>query len=309
MSEQTCQCGKPTAGAYLCVRCVNTLEIAIVNVSAYYRDLETLRTKRARYGSGAATKGSIGKAQPLPVDDRFTDRTGEGTRIDWEARNTVSTWVRAVMEEQPELSGPYCRYACLHVSCGAIFRRRFPRHDTVESMCAYLLRQLSYVTRERWAEEILDELTNIERRMRRLVDRPADRWYAGKCSAPTGNAEDSLCDAELFARAEAGAIVCRTCGTEHDVATRREFLLTEAKGYNVTATEAAGALLAWTDYDGSEDKLIDRIRKWEDREKLIPHGHVMHLGKRRSLYRLGDIQELMIRHAQKEQEKRMPRPA
>lgn len=291
-----CGCGRPTAGARLCGHCAKTLAYSLPNIAAYYDDLETVATKRARYGNGAATKGSIGKAQPLPVDLRFAGRVAIGTQLRWDAENTVSTWARVVMAEQPEMHGPTCE-TCLHTSCHAHKRRVWPR-DTLRSMCAYLDRQFRHVTSQEWAEAMLDEFTNLEARLARLVDRPADRWYAGKCSVDD-------CPNELYATVERGTVDCRACGIQHDVAERRDFLLREAKDYHVTATEAAGALLAWTDYDGTEEKLVDRIRKWRDREKLAVADVTSLLGKDRHLYRLGDIQALMIERAQHVQSRRV----
>ena len=320
MSEIQCKCGRPTSGATLCDRCAKTLEVSIANVGAYHGDLETLRTKQTRYG-GIATRGSVGKERPLGVDMRFVGYSdsrkrlgdqipgveGAGSEVDHDTRNTVVAWARTIMEEQMPVLGPYCRNACLHVSCADAFRRRYPR-DTVQSMCAYLLRQLRYIASERWAEDLLDEMTDLERRLARLIDRPAERWYAGKCSEPIGE-DEAECQAELYAHAEKGTMTCPKCEAEHNVTDRRDYLLREASEILVTATEAAGALLAWTDYDGSEDKLIDRIRKWEEREKLDARGHVQVLGRVRSLYRLGDIQDLLVRHAQAEQERRVKQPA
>jgi hypothetical protein len=97
---------------------------------------------------------------------------------------------------------------------------------------------------------------------------------------------------------DSGTITCPACGTEHDVASRRDFLLAEAKDYQVTATEAAQALLAWTDYDGTETKLVDRIRKWRDRGHLEVRDVTSLSGRDRHLYRLGDIQVLLIGDAQ-----------
>lgn len=294
-----CDCGRPTAGAILCDHCCKTLAIAIANIAAYWTDLGTVARKQTRYGSGAATKGSIGKEQPLPVDGRFTDVTGSGTQVRWDAWNTIVAWCRTVMEDHPELHGPACR-ECLHVSCSAIRRRRWPA-NTVPSMCAYLDRQFRWIVREQWAPVLLDELLHTERRMARLVDRPADRWYAGKCSAT--DASGNLCEAELYATAERGTITCRGCEAEHDVAGRRDFLLAEAKEYLVTATEAARALIAWTDYDGTEDKLVKRISMWRDRERLDVADVTSLNGRDRHLYRLGDIQDLLIAHAQRTQKR------
>jgi hypothetical protein len=297
-----CDCGKPTAGAVLCPSCQPTLAIAIANVSAYYEDLTTISTKAARYGSQGATKGSLGKAQPLPVDTRFLDVTGDGTQVRYDVWASVVAWCKVVMEDQPEVSGPVCA-DCIHGSCALIRRRRWPR-NTIRSMCAYFDRQFRWIIREEWAASFLDEMLDNERRLCRMVDRPADRWYAGRCSAAD---EHGVCAAELYAVADKGSVTCRACETVHDIATRREFLLTEAKDYYVTATEAAVALLAWTDYDGSETKLVDRIRKWRDREVLDVRDVTSLAGRDRHLYRLGDIQELMVDAAQHAQRKHLDR--
>lgn len=302
MTEHECQCGRPTAGAWLCPRCQGTLAIAIANTAAYFDDLDTVLTKRARYGGQGSTKGSIGRTQPLPVDGRFTDRAGQGSEIRWGAWNTVSTWCRVVMEEQPERIGPACASACLHTSCAAVRRTRWPA-DTMRSMCLYLDRQFRWIVREQWVTELMDELLDVERRLKRIVDRPADRWYAGKCSAP--NEDEPDCPTDLYAQADRGWIDCPTCGIRHDVAERRTILLAEAKGYLVTATEAAGALIAWTDYDGTEVNLVKRISEWHARGRLEAHGSDHVGGKDRQLYRLGDVQVLLVEWAQHAQQRRL----
>lgn len=304
MSESECNCGRPLAGARLCERCQGTFAVAIVNIAAYYADLENIETKRTRYGS-AATVRTIGKAQPLIIDMRFAETTARGTQAKWDAWNTIVTWCRTVMEDQPELCGPTCRSACLHVSCAAIKRRRWPR-NTIQSMCLYLDRQFRWIVREDWAPAMFDELLDVERRLKKLIDRPADKWYAGKCSFTDESGYE--CTAELYAEHDRGTMTCRSCGILHDVSERREVLLREAKDYHVTATEAAGALLAWTDYDGSESKLMDRIRKWRDRGRLEVQDVTSLLGRDRHLYRLGDIQALLIEDAQDAQSKAMPAP-
>lgn len=304
MSPTMCKCGRPTSGAILCVRCQKTLAVALVNVAAYYDDLTTVSTKQVRYGSSTAGKGSVGKTQPLVADARFLEVTGDGTQVRWNAWATVVAWARTVMEEQPPLHEPAC-VSCLHISCAAVRRRRWPR-NTIRSMVAYFDRQFRWIVAERWAEDFLDEMLETERQLRRMIDRPADRWYAGRCSASNpADPEGSECPADLYAKADNGTIECSVCGSQHDVAARRDFLLEEAKDYLVTATEAAQALLAWTDYDGSETKLVDRIRKWRDRDKLEVQEVTSLAGRDRHLYRLGDVQELLVEAARDTQATRL----
>jgi hypothetical protein len=301
--DLTCDsCSIPTGGARLCERCKKTLAIALVNAAAYYDDLGTIAGKRARYGSQMATKGSIGKEQPLPADTRFLDIKGDGTQVRYDVWASVVAWCRVVMEEAgPPLMEPACR-TCEHLTCGAIRRRRWPR-NTIRSMIAYFDRQWSFIVRSEWVATFLDEMLDNEKRLRRLVDRPADRWYAGKCSATDESGEH--CNAELYATQDRGTIDCRACGIRHDVADRRDFLLAEAKDYLVTATEAAKALMSWTEYDGSENKLVDRICKWRDRDQLEIRDVTSLNGRDRHLYRLGDIQKLLIGDAQDTQARRV----
>lgn len=292
-----CSCGRPTSGARLCGDCQVTFAVAIGNIAAHYADLEVIETKRARYGGGGATVRTIGKAQPLPIDMRFADVTGRGTQAKWDAWQTIVAWCRTVMEDQPPMRGPACHLGCLHVSCATVKRRRWPS-NTFQSMCLYLDRQFRWIVREDWAPVILDELLDVERRLKALTDRPADKWYAGKCSAFTREHGSDGCPTELYATVDRGYVDCPSCKARHDVGERRTYLLSEARDYLVTATEAAGALLAWTDFGGSEDKLVDRIRKWHKRGQLEARSMVILLGRDRNLYRLGDIQALLIADAQ-----------
>lgn len=312
MSNPVCTCGKPTGGEWLCEDCQQTFAWALVNIAAWYPDLGTIARKQVRYGTQGATKGSVGKEQPLPVDMRFVNAApigpgdhatadrAPGSQLRWDTWATVVGWCRAVMEDQPEVHGPACR-ECLHLTCASIKRRRWPT-NTIPSMCGYLARQFRFIVREQWAPVMLGEVLDIEKRLRWMVDRPADRWYAGKCSAGD---EHGQCQTELYARTDRGKVRCPTCDTEHDVDKRREILLNEAKDYHVTATEAASALLAWTDYDGTETKLMDRIRKWRDRDQLEVADVTSLHGRDRHLYRLGDIQDLLVKAAQDTQAKRL----
>jgi hypothetical protein len=296
MTETICRCGQPTSGAWLCDDCGKTLDHAIINVGIYTHDLDIVLTRRTRYSTTTATKTTTGKVQPLVIDMRWADRSGTGSQLTYDAKATIIAWTQTIKDDQPQLAGPACPH-CLHVSCSQTRRRRWPT-DTIGSMIHYLARQRRHILSQQWAPDILDELLDLEHRLTWMVDRPADRWYAGRCSV---NLEGQECDAELYARDDRGHIDCPKCGIRHDVAERREVLLGEAKNYLVTATEAATALMAWTDYDGSENKLVDRIRKWRDRDQLEVADVTSLYGRDRHLYRLGDIQDLLVKTAQRQQ--------
>ncbi len=58
----TCDCGRPTSGARLCDTCGRTLAYALVAVADFTDDLENIRAKQTRYGTGS--KPSVGKVIP-----------------------------------------------------------------------------------------------------------------------------------------------------------------------------------------------------------------------------------------------------
>lgn len=278
-----CACGRPTAGAHLCDRCSRTFSYALVNTAAYTLELDTVAGKQTRYGDPAGGTTAIGKEQPLPVDGRFLDRAakGKGTKLRHDVDITVTAWVDRVTPHAPPPENA----------------------TTVAARILHLSRQLRWILRQPWCAEMLADFLGLERRLTTIVDRPPDTWYAGKCTAPIViDGETYECQHELYARVDKGFIDCPGCHARHDVGARRDFLLTEAQNYHVTATEAAQALIAWTDYDGSITKLVDRIRKWRDRDLLEIQDVTELRGKDRHLYRLGDIQQLLIDAAQQQQQ-------
>lgn len=294
MSETLCTCGKPTAGAWLCTQCAHTLAYAVANIAAYMDDLELVAERRTRYSVGSGSK-SIGKTQPLVVDMRFAGADAKGTKLRTEVRTAIVGWCRVLIEDSTSHHGPTCQ-GCDHLSCKSVRRTRLPS-DTVRSMCHYLDRQHQIIEWSEWAPAMLDDLLRYERRLRAMVDRPAETWFAGTCS----------CGERLQATPGRPTVVCRACGQDYDVAKCRAALLREAAEYLVTASEAAWALVAWTEYAGSETKLIDLIRKWRDREHVETRGSALVSGRERDLYRLGDLQDLTVRHAQREQERNLAR--
>lgn len=287
MNETVCDnCGHTVGpGIVLCSKCTTTLERSLGNIAVYYADLDTIRQKRARY-SGGASKGSIGKAQPLPVDHRFLDRKpgshgqGAGTELVYATRNTVTTWARIVMEEHPPV------------------REQAPR-DTIGSVCGWLGEQRNWIAGQEWAGELLDEMLDLERRLRRFVDRPAETVYRGLCGSETDtiDGEVLVCTQALYATTEATFVRCPVCGCEYDTAGRRKTLLEEAQDRHVTVRTLARVLLTLGEVESSEAKLENRINVWVARGKIAAHSQRVIDGRPRPVYRVGDVLDLLTADA------------
>lgn len=277
----TCLCGRPLGGDAICPGCAHALQVAMGDISAYWCDLDTVKGRRTRYGG---TGGGRGGEKPLPIDARFAHWSDDGSRMEEAVRSTMSAWARVVMEERPQIYAP-THPVCLHVSCSVARRSHWPA-DNIPSVCRFLLGHADWIRTQHWAPVILDELTDAAEQMRRMVDRPADRWYAGPCGE---------CGSGLYARAGAYEIACKDCTTITLVQDRRTTLLKEAADRLVPANLIARAV-SWL----GEDPLTSaKVRLWayrkqlQVREYVIPIGEVGPVCNLRPLYRLGDACDLM----------------
>lgn len=273
--SNTCACGRPADNAAICTGCAKALEIALGNISAYWADLDTVKGRQTRYGG---TGGRSGTEKPLPVDLRFLGPWEDGSMLQEATKNTIATWARVAMEAKPMLAGP-THAACLHVSCSIGRRSRWPA-DTVASCCLYLLGHADWIRTQHWAPEILDELDDLEAQLRRMVDRPADKWFAGPCD---------ICKRDLYAKVGAKTVECNDCDRVYDIAVRRAALLAEAEDYLANATELARAV-SWL---GSEPLTAARVWKWAERGRITAKQHVEIRGRQIPQYRIGDALDLL----------------
>lgn len=278
MSE--CICGRPLGGDAICPGCAHALQVALGDISSHWRDLDTVKARQTRYGAS----GGRGGEKPLPVDARFLGWDADGTRLQDAVKNTMATWARHVLGERPIIEGP-THPACLHITCSQLNRSRPPRDDVV-SVCRYLLGQADWIRSQHWAPEILDEMTDAAEQLRRMVDRPGERWYAGPCPE---------CAAGLYAKVGAEEIACKECEHVTQVKDRRTTLLKEAADRLVPAALVARAV-SWL----GEDPLTSaKVRLWGHRKQLqvkeyvVPIGEVGPVCNLRPLYRLGDACDLM----------------
>lgn len=270
-----CPCGRPAGSSALCENCSHSLQIALGDISSHWRDLDTVKGRQTRYGGSG---GGRGGEKPLPVDARFLGWDADGTRLQEAVKNTIGTWGRAVMEDRPEITGP-THDACLHVSCSVLRRSHTPRDD-VPAVCRYLLGHADWIRTQHWAPEILDELVDVAGQLRRMVDRPADRWFAGPCD---------ICKRDLYAKTGAPSVECKECQVTYDVQERRGWLLDQINDQLYTAAELARAV-SWL---GSEPLTPERIRKWAQRKRITAHGTVMVKGREHPTYRVSDAASLL----------------
>lgn len=296
MNAPTCgHCGARVDAATLCRGCVKTLAWALANIAAYLGDLDTIRTRRTRFGGPVPLRRGGGPI-PLPVDHRFTDipgagldeqgcdtAWGAGTDLAWVARNTLTTWIRHLLEQHPHLPGP--------------------SRNTAGACCAWLLTHSDRIRVNETGPELLDELLDLERQLRRFVDHPPELTYVGPCTAGlSGLAGAWICGADLYASAGKAEVTCRQCNASYQADARRAWLLGQAEDEWHTAPDIAHALVTFSDdVSGDERRLANRIRQWAKRGRLSARDKVWAHGQEAPRYRLGDVLSLVYespRHAE-----------
>jgi hypothetical protein len=262
----TCRCGKPTRDeAYFCEDCGRSLSVALGDVPWLVEEMETsaTRAKGVDYRTKGGTRSSD---KPLPFNQALSDA---GAHL----RATLVSWVRFCADERVRNSST---------------SQAIPE-DNLPAISRYLLWRVDGLALLDIGPEAVDEITDAVAKCHRLIDRRAEKMYAGKCSSET---DDGPCPEELYVNVGAKVVKCRACGTVWNVAERREWLLVEAEEVLAPAVEISRAV-SWL---GTEPLTAERVRQWASRGRLAVRGHDR---EARPLYRVGDAIDILSGSAKK----------
>ena len=285
MTENLCACGKPSRDATLCTGCAHTLDAAIAEVCelrglAY--DLDIALTRQARIDRPGGTRTPAegeddgrqwpGTLRPTPIP--YDGRAGE---VASNLKGILSGWARLVAEELGVYAdtnvrgiGPVCR-RCDHPSCRAIPAIPAPP-DNLAGLATWLRPRVGWLRRHPAAAEAHAEILDAVRQARRVIDRPADKLYAGPCD---------LCQGDLYARIGAPIVECHDCQLVYEVDARRKWLLEALDDHLVNATQMSRLV----SYLGVR-LAPSTIRMYVTKGRIVAHGNDT---KGHPLYRLGDV--------------------
>lgn len=241
MTPECARCGDPVPDlAYVCRRDGERLRAALLALADDAGEVTVDVARQARHAAAAAA-GS--PEPPLPV------HMGAGAAA-WAVGNTVITWAVHVSHHRGvptpprpgRTLGPLCRagYGCRHASCTAI-RTRAVEHP-VGRAARWLTRHIDWLRHRPEAADAVDELLDAAELVRRTIDNPGDRWYAGPCGA--AGDDGTQCLTELYARHGSTYVTCKGCGTRFDAEARKQWLLGEASATVGTAAVLAAAATA-----------------------------------------------------------------
>jgi hypothetical protein len=293
------KCGRRWRDAFLCRRtpdpddlrdeggCTEKLERRLASIPGLADDLELAQ---ARQGASGARNGSASTETPLPFDGRAT-----------EAAMQLRVELVALVRELEADPG------------------RHPA-NTLQAMGRWLLTRVEVIRQRPDADAILDSATATVRHVEWVVDRRADRWYAGPCRALCAAAKaprtvgslrivkgdvtgERTCIADLYASPGARPVTCDMCGLAHSASARTAWLLSYSYDLLETATTISRAVEA---FDG-RPVTPERIRKWAERGRIVAKGERPVGGRVLPTYRVGDVIDLLNAEAAEAERRSMRR--
>lgn len=251
------RCNRPVADTgFACHSCATGLAVALLRAATQSREIVVTVARLDRIGTGG---GSTVVPLAFAWDASVAARS---------VYNTVVTWTRHIAHERG----------------GGI-----PTDRRVIAWLMWLAGQVGWLRMQPYADEAFDELHYAVTLLRRTIDLPPALWYAGTCWA--ADDEGTRCAADLYAHSRADVIICRQCGTPHDAAYRKQWLLNQARDQLGHAGLLATALAAL----GIEVR-ANTISQWHHRGLILDHGRNP---RGWPVYRVGDVLDLAERLVRK----------
>ncbi|MEU0236799.1 hypothetical protein ABZ234_03845 [Nocardiopsis sp. NPDC006198] len=260
MTYLTCRlCSAEMDAGVVCPTCVGGMMAdlralwATGDVHGLDVDLDIAIARQSKFGGSGGGRGG-GDELPMLINDAASDTRRY-------LHNMLATWCRVVIDQ-----------------CGGT-----PPADTIAAMAQWLHGQGVVIRSAEWGDECVQQIRYVVREVRRCVDRPAERVYAGECPD---------CGGKVYGIAGAAKAWCRVEGCDgeiEDPEARRDAAVKAAVAAApeqlVTAAEASMASRALG------RQISDRaVRKMAAEGKIRPVSE-----KRPAKYRLGDIMNVLQR--------------
>lgn len=251
-----------TNGLALCESCRIAAAVIFEFVPVYFRNLARWRPGRA----GSRTVPSSREPR-----DPSTSITADPVM---QALNTagadMTTWAKR-----------------LNTDRGVTVPEQGDEAATVAALCRLFTEHLTSIATLEWCGEFLQSMSNHEMVLRQLTERVAPGWYAGGCKQ-CGYATHVIPDLTW--------VTCGSCGATTYARDHLDTIMDEARGWVARPRPMAEVLVALVDTELSVVRLYERIKKWEQREKITGIRRLDEegdeVGPKR--YRLGDVLDRLL---------------
>lgn len=266
MTQNRCTtCPRPIPDvAFGCTYCGGNLARRLDQLASLLPELETTVAKLDRIGSGGPQQAGQLVWPELPY------RPAVAARRD-AIGNELTTWARLVHHE----TGRY------------LVGNTLPAYTRyIGEAIGWARYYVDKVSKQPIWPELHAGLRPLVGSLLGVIDLPPDRVYLGPCRT-TNSATGEPCWTDVFADPDATVGRCRQCGTVHDVAKSREWLLKSLRGHLARPVEIAGALRQF----GDAKVGYSTIARYVERKLLVARGQD---GHGRDLFRIGDVLDLRV---------------
>jgi hypothetical protein len=256
-------CSAPTGDTgRLCRTHTDGLRIDLADVPDLVAELEITRTRQNR--TSAEKHGARSTTRPLPWNEHTAQKA-------FELNATLNAWaldVSKLGEDERD------RLAPVH-------------HTDTAEVARWIARNLSTLRMHTEAGTAHEEITDAIHQARRSIDKPLDKTFAGPCNEAL--ADDTNCREDLYGYPGRRHATCGNCGAVHDMATRRDWMLSV-----IEDQVAHSGLLAGLVTNLGVPIASSTIRKYASagRIKVISVDD-----QRRRLYRIGDVLDVFLKRA------------
>lgn len=279
MNEQTCNCGKPTRdAAYACDGCTSEFQQALAETPWLVDQLEIslTRQKGVDYTNKSFTKGGS-KETPLPVDYGAFAAASQ-------LRAVLLTWTKFCHDRDVPNQSPV---------------ESLPRLES-GPMARWLMWRIDGLSLNPEGPAAMADIIRVVESGKHIIDRPADKWFAGPCN------DDQGCGRDLYVTLGQPQVKCPACGAVYNVGERRAELYKAAQDHLAPADEIARAITVLSEEAGgvTTTKTLRRlITDWHKAGHLAAKGHTMVRGKPSTLYRVGDVSDLVQGYIDRKRER------
>lgn len=197
-------CGGVQVESLLCPVCVARLTRQLRDVPSLVDELDITLSRQGKVGNGG--KGGKGIAH-----EKTTIHLGAAAAA-WDLQHVLCAWAIEVTGVRPSSVAPTVAAADALLSAMPAIRRHPESARLVTAVCGAI------------------------ESARRVVDRPVERRFLGPCAA---SLDAGICTGDLYVTPDAEMVRCKTCLTEHKVAERRTWMLSQAASTLLTVREAA----------------------------------------------------------------------
>lgn len=253
MTTAACDlCTSPVADlAHICPACTRPLADDLADIPDLDHELDITVSRRARIGAGGG--GGRGNEKPLPAN---LDADQHGRHL----KQTLTSWARLI-SDQRGLPHPL---------------------DGLAPTARWMAGHIEWLRHHPAAGDAVTEIREAVHQVRRAIDRPLDRAYAGPCNE---------CGTPLYGRPGAAEVACRGCTTPdgdtlvYGLTERRDWMLAAVLDKELPAADIARALTSLV-----RPIAPALLYTWVKRKKLQPVGSD---DRGHALFRLGDVADLM----------------